>query len=365
MQTVTKTNQPRVLMGHAARRWRLGFVPLTDCAPLVVAQELGLFSRHGLEVALSRELGWASVRDKLAFGELQAAHALGPMVLQLALGLTANPCACFTPLILSAQGNSITLSQQLWHAGARTASSLRQWHAKTRRGEPLTFGIVFPFSYHHFLLRDWLAAAGVQVDREVKLVVVPPPQMVTNLRAGHLDGFCAGEPWGTLAEETGAGRCVARSAELAAFHPEKVLVIRQELLVERRDECLALTLALFEACTWCADPANTKTLAGMLAQPRYLNVSRAAVLNSLCAGNAGGGARHLLFHGPDLNDPTADKAGGLAHRLRQAGLLSQPLPPARLNTLFRSDLFQAAVLGRIPFVTHESKIENEIAFATS
>ena len=367
MQSVTKTSQPGVRPTSASRRLRLGFVPLTDCAPLVVAQELGLFARHGVDVLLSRELGWATVRDKIIFGELHAAHALGPMVIQLALGLSGNPCACFTPLILSAQGNAITVSRRLWDAGVRDAASLRAWRDQSRHPEPLTFGIVFPYSCHHLLLRDWLATADLNTERDVKLVVVPPPQMVTNLKAGHLDGFCAGEPWGTLAVETGAGYCIARSAMLDPLHPEKVLLLRQELLDQRRDECLALTAALLEACAYCADSANTETVAELLAQPRYLGISCRAILDSLVASGAPGGkgGRHLLFHGSEINDPTTDKAGGLARRLRQAGLLPQPLRPAQLSALFRSDLFQTVVQENPHIAKHETKFENEIAFATN
>lgn len=367
MQTVTKTSQPGVRPTSASRRLRLGFVPLTDCAPLVVAQELGLFARQGVDVVLSRELGWATVRDKIIFGELHAAHALGPMVLQLALGLSSNPCACFTPLILSAQGNAITVSRRLWAAGVNDAVSLGAWRGQSRQPDPLTFGIVFPYSCHHLLLRDWLAMAGLNVDRDVKLVVVPPPQMVTNLKAGHLDGFCAGEPWGTLAVETGAGSCVARSATLDPLHPEKVLLVRQELLDQHRDECLALTGALLEACAYCADAKNTETVADLLAQPRYLGISRKAILDSLLASGAPDGkrGRHLLFHGPEINDPTTDKAGVLARRLRQAGLLPQPLLPAQLGALFRSDLFQTVIQENPHIARHETKSENQIALATN
>lgn len=332
-----------------------------------MAQELGLFVRRGVDVLLSRELGWATVRDKIIFGELHAAHALGPMVLQLALGLSGSPCACFTPLILSAQGNAITVSRRLWDAGIRDAASLRTWRDQSRPPEPFTFGIVFPYSCHHLLLRDWLATADLKTERDVKLVVVPPPQMVINLQAGHLDGFCAGEPWGTLAAETGAGFCVARSATLDPLHPEKVLLLRQDLLDQRKAECLALTAALLEACAYCADPANTDTVADLLAQPRYLGISRKVILESLLASGApdGKGGRHLLFHGPELNEPTTDKAGVFARRLRQAGLLPQPLRPAQLSALFRTDLFQTVVQENPHIARYETQFENEIAFATN
>lgn len=346
---------------------RLGFVPLTDCAPLVVAQELGFFARQGVEVTLRCELGWATVRDKLLFGELDAAHALAPMLFLLSLGLGGSECACATPLIISAQGNAITVSQRLWDAGVHNADGLRKWRNDRHPSDRLTFGIVFPYSSHHLLLRDWLASAGLDIARDIQLVVVPPPQMVSNLKAGHLDGFCAGEPWNTVAIETGAGCCVARSATLDPLHPEKVLLIRQELLDLRRDECLALTSALLEACAYCANPENTDAVADLLAQPRYLGISRKAILESLRASGAPNGTRgrHLLFYGPEINDPTTDKAGVFARRLRQAGLLPQPPQPAQLSALFRSDLFQTVVQENPHIARHETKSENQIAFATN
>jgi len=371
MQTVTKTSQPGVRPPSASQRLRLGFVPLTDCAPLVVAQELGLFARHGVDVLLSRELGWATVRDKIIFGELHGAHALGPMVLQLALGLSGNPCACFTPLILSAQGNAITVSRRLWEAGVRDVASLRAWRDQLRSPDPLTFGIVFPYSCHHLLLRDWLATAEMKTEREVKLVVVPPPQMVTNLKAGHLDGFCAGEPWGTLAVETGAGCCVARSAMLDPLHPEKVLLLRQELLDQRRDECLALTAALLEACAYCAAPENTSTVADLLAQPRYLGISRSAIAASLrgdesaAKADTQNGSSAVLFYGAEVNEPTLEKAGGLARRLRTAGLLPQSLTAPRLASLFRSDLYQQINQPNTHSLHHETEKPNEASLAIS
>jgi ABC-type nitrate/sulfonate/bicarbonate transport system substrate-binding protein len=174
-----------------------------------------------------------------------------------------------------------------------------------------------------------------------------------------------GEPWGTLATETNTGCCVARSGALEPFHPEKVLLLRQELLEERREECLALTAALLEGCDYCADPANTGAIADLLAAPKYLGISRAVIAESLQATDPASGRRHLLFSGPDVNDPSLDKAGNLARRLRQAGLLEPAVHPTQLGQLFRSDLFQTVVQENPHIARNEIKSENEIANATS
>lgn len=196
----------------AHRRLRVGLLPLTDAAPFIVAQELGLFARHGLNVELRREIGWATIREKIIYGELEAAQSPAPMLWSVQLGLGCAPCDVLTALIINLHGKAITLSRALWVAGVRDAATLRQ-HLRTRRSpEPLTLGIVFSYSSHHLLLRDWLRAAAIDPERDVRIVVVPPDQMVRNLRAHTIDGFCAGEPWNTLAAQQGEGWCPAWSA---------------------------------------------------------------------------------------------------------------------------------------------------------
>src|SRR6266850_6607819 len=207
---------------------RLGFAPLTDCAPLVMAQELGLFRKYGLCVTLSRELGWASIRDKIIHGELDAAHAVAGMPVAATLGLGAVKCDCLTALVLNLHGNAITLSNDLWQRGVRDGATLRDHVRKARGEQMLTFGVVFPFSSHNFLLRQWLVSHGIMPDRDVRIVVVPPPQMAANLKIGNLDGFCVGEPWNSVAVQTRAGWCVTTSAELDPGHPEKVLMVRRD-----------------------------------------------------------------------------------------------------------------------------------------
>ena len=157
---------------------RIGFLALTDAAPFVVAQELGLFAKRDLHVELRREIGWASIREKIIYGELEAAHAPAPMLWSAQLGLGCPPSDVVTALVLNLHGNAITLSRALWEAGVRDGPTLRD-HARRRTArQPLTFGVVFQFSSHHVLLRNWLQAAGLEPDRDVRLVVVPPAQVL-------------------------------------------------------------------------------------------------------------------------------------------------------------------------------------------
>src|SRR5438128_6989923 len=168
---------------------RLGFVPLTDCAPLAMAQELGLFRKYGLRVNLRRELGWATIRDKIIYGELDAAHALAAMPVAATLGLSSIRCDCLTGLVLNLHGNAITLANDLRKRGVCDGASLRKLILESRKEKTFTFAAVAPYSSHLFLLRTWLASHGIAPGQDVRIVIVPPPQMVANLKAGHLDGF--------------------------------------------------------------------------------------------------------------------------------------------------------------------------------
>ena len=333
---------------------RLGFVPLTDCAPLVMAKELGLFKKYGLDVVLSRELGWATIRDKVIHRELDAAHAIAAMPVAATLGLNSIPCDCVTALILNVNGNAITLSDELWEHGVRDGATLRQ-EVVRRRGEKMfTFGVVYPFSSHNFLLRSWLQSAGLHPDHDVRIAVVPPPQMVANLKAGHLDGFCVGEPWNSVAVQARVGWCVAASAELDPGHPEKVLMVRREFAETRAAEHVALVAALLEACEFCDAPQNCNEVAATLARPEYVNVPAAALRRSFEGtfdfghGRVRRVAEFNVFYRHAANEPSGDKMAWVIRHLHESGLCKQTsvLNFALGRQVFRADIFEQAVKWR-------------------
>lgn len=350
----------------------LGFVPLVDCAPLVMARELGLFRKYDLDVSLSRELGWASIRDKVVYGELDAAHALAAMPFAATLGLGSNRCECVTALVLNLHGNAITLSHNLWQRGVRDGATLREEIVRSRHDKTFTFGVVFPFSSHNFLLRGWLAGAGISPERDVRIVVVPPPQMVTNLKAGHLDGFCVGEPWNSVAVQAQAGWCMATSAELGPQHPEKVLMVTREFTERRAEEHVALVAALLEACEFCAVPENREQVVATLARPEFINAPRDALRRSF-SGEFDFGhdltrtvPESCLFHGDGVNEPSAQKAGWVIQQLRDSGLCrdASALSFALGRQVFRADIFEKAARLRAltPAITdqHEPKSESNL-----
>jgi two-component system, oxyanion-binding sensor len=268
----SRKNPPRPpRQGHVLR---IGFVPLLDAAPLIAAHELGFFAQENLSVSLQRQIGWANVRDKLTHGQLDASHALLGIPLlaradpELALTAPFSPVAI---MALGAGGNAITLSNELYNTGIRSATDLAAHLRHVHLGRPITLGHVFSCSMHHYLLRDYLAAAGLNPDRDVHLAVIPPPQMPQHLAGGHIDGFCVGEPWNTIAQQRNLGRTILATTELLPNHPEKVLAVAAGLPQKQPDTLVALLRALLRACAWIHDPAHHADLAVMLSGRLYLD----------------------------------------------------------------------------------------------
>src|SRR6185437_3550005 len=261
----------------------LGFMPLLDCASLVVAGERGFAAQEGIELALVRETSWANIRDRLIIGHFDAAHMLGPMSVASTLGIGHVRVPIIAPFALGRGGNAITVSLRLWdqmeRAGAVPGGHPRVQGAALKRVvearnsahlEPLTFAMVYPFSCHNYELRYWLAAAGIDPSRDVRLVVIPPPFLVDALRAGQIDGFCVGEPWNSVAVNAGAGVIVTATTAIWPMSPEKVLGCRPEWAQRHPMQLASLLRALYRASQWCEQAENHADLAQLLAQPRYV-----------------------------------------------------------------------------------------------
>jgi two-component system, oxyanion-binding sensor len=274
---------------------RIGFIPLVDAAVLVAARELDFAAAEGVDLELCRETSWSNIRDKVAFGLFEGAHMLAPMPIAMRLGLGSGTHDAVAPFVLNANGNAISVSRELAGAmdGPRPApgaaatlralgalaAGVRALHA--RRGAPLTFGVPFPFSCHAYELRHCLAHAGLQIGREVEIVVVPPPLMVDALRAGKLDGFCVGEPWSSVAVDAELAEIVLPGARVWRFAPEKVLGLRQEWAESNREPLFALLRALHKAAVWADRAENHVTLSEILARKAYLDLPAEVIERSL------------------------------------------------------------------------------------
>lgn len=269
---------------------RVGYIPLVDSAPLHVAARLGFAARHGLDLVVQREHSWATVRDKLAVGRLDAAHLIATMPLAAALGLMPLNPDLKVPLALSFNGHGVTVSNAVWSAmldagasadgdpdrnGAALAHVIRTRAARGQ--EPLSLGVVFHHSPHRYDLCDWLARHGVDPVRDIRLPALPPPFMADALEAQVVDGFCVGEPWNSAAVLRGCGRLVTTKARMGSGRLDKVLACRSAWTTDNPEAAAALAAAVCDAQAWCAEPANRAALVDLLASEEGLNCPAAYI----------------------------------------------------------------------------------------
>ncbi|MEQ1660489.1 MAG: CmpA/NrtA family ABC transporter substrate-binding protein [Hylemonella sp.] len=255
---------------------KIGFIPLTDCASVVMAAELGLDQKYGVKIIPSKEASWAGVRDKLVNGELDMAHVLYGLVYGVHLG-TAGPKKDMAVLMaLNNNGQAITLSKALADKGAVDGPSLAKFMAANKR--EYTFAGTFPTGTHAMWMHYWLAAAGINPLSGAKLITVPPPQMVANMRVGNMDGFCVGEPWNHRAIMDGIGVTANTTQDIWKDHPEKVLGTTAEFTKKYPNTTRAVMMAVLEAGKWIdAGLSNKMKMAEVVAQKSYINTSVDAI----------------------------------------------------------------------------------------
>jgi len=328
-------------------RVRLGYVPLCDCAPIAVAQETGIFDRYGLNVQLSREPGWASVRDKMIHGQLDAAQSIAGIALSLGLGFNEVRCDVVVPMILSLHGNAITISSQIGPEvigrGELLESYLRhQW----KKDRPFTMAVTHRYSSHFSLLQTWLKRHGITSEHGVKIIFLPPALMPGQLEAGRIDGYCVGEPWNSQSIMNGTGWCPVTSTDISHGCPEKVLLLSGNFLCEQREEAINLSAALLESCQLCQSLEFREDLIEILSQGQYTGVSKEVLTNSLgpvfySGIDRSNATSFHMFHGDSLNRPSIDKASWALAGMRKSGLIPEGTCGS-LSRIYREDLFHAA-----------------------
>jgi two-component system, oxyanion-binding sensor len=272
-----------------------GIIPLTDCAPIVVAKEKGFFAKHGLDVAVSKEASWANIRDKVSLGELDGAHMLAGMPIAATLGVGATQKDTVTAFSMDLNGNGITVSNELYDrmmaADPEAMKAPRPTSAKALKKvidedkkagkEPMTFAMVFPVSTHNYEIRYWMASAGIDPDNDVRLIVIPPPQMVANLKANNIVGYCVGEPWNQRAVEMGIGKSIITNYEIWNNNPEKVFGVTKEWADKNPGTHKATVKALIEAAQWMDKPENRKEVVKIISAKSYVNAPTSVVDNSM------------------------------------------------------------------------------------
>jgi NitT/TauT family transport system ATP-binding protein/nitrate/nitrite transport system substrate-binding protein len=341
----------------------IGFHPLNDAALLIIAETRGLFTDESLDVTLSKEPSWSNIRDKLAYGVLDAAHMLAPMPLASTLGLGAGGGRLIAPMALGLNGDSVVVSAALAQASApasRPEVSAAALGAVIRErrasgGNALVLAAPFPFSPQMYILREWLRAGGVDPDRDVRLVVAPPSRMADMLRKGVLDGFCVGAPWGQDATLSGAGRILFSDPAYWGLKPEKVLGVSPRWAAEEPDALRALLRALLRASLWAGEPGNRAELIAILAERRHV----AAPPEAIAAAFEGPlSAGHIFFDAAATFPWLSHAEWFIAQMVRwgQAPPATDAASVAR--AVYRPDLWRMAAkdLG-LPAPARDSKIE--------
>ena len=333
-------------------RLKVGFIPIIDCAPVVLAEELGAFERQGLEVEIRREVSWANVRDKLALGVLDASHILSPLPLAITLGIDSVRVPLVNVMTLQVNGNALTLSQGLWREMEETAPDLvASGHAAllakalaavvrkraTAGGPPVVLATVFPYSAQNYMVRLWLNAGGIDPDRDVRLTVVPPPHTVAHLSGGLIDGYCVGEPWNQRSVVLGLGRVALTGPDIWKGMPEKVLGTTEAWAENNPETLKALIKALLEAAQWLDEPGNRAEAARLLASPRYLNTPAEVISRTLDL------ADFHVFHRNHANFPWRSHADWFLKQMVRWGQASPSIDiEAVSNRVYRTDLFRVA-----------------------
>ena len=336
-----------------------GYVPLTDAAPLIVAQEMGFAAEERLTLELHRAPSWSSLRDMLAFGRVDAAHMLAPVPVAAALGLGGASAPLSVLSVLSVNGTVIgvssSLASRLADAGHRfsfddAASAGKALIAAA--GPVLRIGVPFPFSMHAELLTYWLKGVETGAPGDIDIHTIPPPLMAETIRNGEIDAFCVGEPWGSMVVEQGAGALLLPGQAIWSFAPEKVLAVRSTWAETEPGLSGRLIRALWRAGRWLADPASRGLTAEILSSRQYLDLP-AEIIERALSGKFTVSAQGLQREAPDFigfhdgaaGFPWRSQAQWIALQLAQRNSLDRETALAKAGNVFRSDLYRNALRG--------------------
>lgn len=361
-----------------------GYVPLLDSAVLLATQEFGFAESEGIALRLVRETSWANIRDRVAIGHFDVAHMLGPMPLSATLGLTPLAVPVIAPMALGLGGATVTVSNAVWAAmveagapgdgapGPNGAALREVVRARKKTGaERLRFAVVHPESAHNYALRYWLAASGIDPDVDVEIVIVPPPFQADALAANRTDGYCVGEPFGSIAVERGIGRIVTTKGQIWQMSPDKVLGMRAQWAERYPEQLAALLRAAMRAARWCEDPANHAALAAMLAREDRLGTDAGILMRAI-------GGRMQFERGAELELPEffvpysrAANFPWISHALwfysqmvRWGQVEHSADNVAKARASYRPDLYRNALSGMgMPVPGASSKIEGDLGEA--
>jgi len=330
---------------------RFGMIALTDCAPIVMAHELGYFKKFGINSVVSKEASWAVIRDKLSLGENHATHMLIGMPLASTMGLLGSPVKPMViPWLLNRNGQAITLANK-FKGQVKVASDMKPLAAQAKAsGTPLTFAMTFPPGTHAMWMRYWLAAGGIHPDKDVTLITIPPPQMVANMNVGKMDGYCVGEPWNLRAIADNIGYTVITTQKMWPDHPEKVCAFTEEFAVKNPKTVIAVLKALHLASEFNDKMENRPQVADVISRPTYINCPKEIILDRLLGKYDYGDGRkeqdsnYMIFNQRNCNFPSRTYGYWWLSQFRRWGMV-QGAPDYKgvSEKVMRPDLYSAAM----------------------
>ena len=330
---------------------RFGIIALTDCSSIVMAHELGYFKQFGIQSVISKEASWAVIRDKIHLGENQATHMLIGMPFASTMGLLGSPVKpMIIPWMINRNGQAITLNNKLKQQGVKAATDLKPAVDKAKAaGNPLTFAMTFPPGTHAMWMRYWLGNGGINPDKDINLITIPPPQMIANMKVDKMDGCCVGEPWNARAIADGIGFTVITSQQMWRDHPEKVCAFTEEFATKNPKTIKAILKALHLSSIWIDKLENRKHMADVVSQATYINCPPEIILGRLLGQYDYGDGRkeqdpnYMIFSQRECNFP--QKTFGLwwLSQFRRWGMVkSAPDYQGIISKTMRQDIYLEA-----------------------
>ena len=331
---------------------RCGIIALTDCSPLVIGAEKGFFKKHGLNVTIAKGANWAAIRDSLSNGDNQFTHMLLGMPIASTMGLLGSPKKPMViPWLLNRNGQAITLKAEWNGKVGADPKALKPFVDKAKSlGEPLSFAMTFPPGTHAMWIRYYLAAGGINPDKDVSLITIPPPQMVANMKIGKMDGFCVGEPWNARAIADKIGFTSVTTQDIWKDHPEKVCAFTADFAGKNPKTVKAVLKGLHEASVWLDDLDNRPEQCDIVSKPNFINCQKEVILGRLLGDLDYGDGRkvkdefYMHFSKRNCNFPQPKYAKWWLTQFRRWGMVpSAPDYEGITKQVMRGDLYAEAM----------------------
>jgi nitrate/nitrite transport system substrate-binding protein len=346
------TSAPAPATGTATIDMKFGIIALTDCSPIVIAHEKGFFRKHGINSTVNKLANWAAIRDALTNGDIQATHMLFGMPIASTMGLLGSPrVPMIIPWVLNRNGQSITLKAALRGQVRDDARALKPLVDAARdAGNPMTFAMTFPPGTHAMWTRYWLASGGINPDKDIRLIVIPPAQMVANMRINQMDGYCVGEPWNARAIADNIGYTALNTQDIWRDHPEKVCAFTKEFADANPRAVKGVLKALHEASVWLDVMSNRPEQAEIVSRPTYINCPAELILPRMQGHYDFGDGRtredpnYMIFSQRNCNYPQRKHAIWWLTQFRRWGMVEgAPDYEAITNQVIRADIYEEAM----------------------